>query len=378
MRVAEQLDHLGVAYIEGGWPGANPKDTEFFPGRQEELTLATATLVAFGSTRRAGVQRRGGRGARATSSRPDTEVVCLVAKSWDRHVDEALRTTLDEGVAMVRGLGRVPPRQRPAGLPRRRALLRRLPQQPGLRSAGPRRRRAGGGRERSCSATPTAGRSPMTSTPSWPRPAARLRRPARHPLPQRRRRVRWPTRSPLCRPGSPRCRAASTATASGRATPTCRPQSRTWPQAQRAHHPGGAPRAADPGVPPHRRAGQHRPRPPAALCRLLGLRPQGAGCTRAPSPAAVTSTSTSHPTSVGNGTRVVVSEHGRSLDAGDEGRAELGHRARSARCSVGCSTSSSGSSTRATTSRWPTGRSSCCCAGPTGWRPEYFRSSPSG
>ena len=56
LRVAEQLDHLGVTYIEGGWPGANPKDDEFFARAPTELHLATSTLVAFGSTRRAGVR----------------------------------------------------------------------------------------------------------------------------------------------------------------------------------------------------------------------------------------------------------------------------------------------------------------------------------
>src|SRR6478609_10117480 len=52
LRIAEQLDHLGVHYIEGGWPGANPKDDEFFQRAATELELTTSTLVAFGSTRR--------------------------------------------------------------------------------------------------------------------------------------------------------------------------------------------------------------------------------------------------------------------------------------------------------------------------------------
>ena len=52
LRIAEQLDYLGVHYIEGGWPGANPKDIEFFARAQTELKLKTSTLVAFGSTRR--------------------------------------------------------------------------------------------------------------------------------------------------------------------------------------------------------------------------------------------------------------------------------------------------------------------------------------
>src|SRR5688500_19616961 len=55
LRIAEQLDHLGVPYIEGGWPGANPKDDEFFARyKAGHLQLTTATLTAFGSTRRAG------------------------------------------------------------------------------------------------------------------------------------------------------------------------------------------------------------------------------------------------------------------------------------------------------------------------------------
>ena len=52
LRIAEQLDYLGVDYIEGGWPGANPKDVEFFARAVRELNLRTSTLVAFGSTRR--------------------------------------------------------------------------------------------------------------------------------------------------------------------------------------------------------------------------------------------------------------------------------------------------------------------------------------
>src|SRR6185369_2427657 len=52
LRIAEQLDLLGVHFIEGGWPGANPKDDEFFQRLHGELTLKTSTMVAFGSTRR--------------------------------------------------------------------------------------------------------------------------------------------------------------------------------------------------------------------------------------------------------------------------------------------------------------------------------------
>ncbi|MCX6512349.1 MAG: citramalate synthase [Actinobacteria bacterium] len=100
VRIAEQLDHLGVNYIEGGWPGANPKDTEFFKRFSTELKLSTSTLVAFGSTRRAGVHADSDETLRALVE-ADTPVVCIVAKAWDRHVTDALKTSLDEAIAMV-------------------------------------------------------------------------------------------------------------------------------------------------------------------------------------------------------------------------------------------------------------------------------------
>ena len=100
LRVAEQLDHLGVTFIEGGWPGANPKDAEFFERAPAELSLRTATLVAFGSTRRAAVAAEKDETLRQLLA-AETEAVCLVAKSSEMHVTDALRTTLDEAVAMV-------------------------------------------------------------------------------------------------------------------------------------------------------------------------------------------------------------------------------------------------------------------------------------
>ena len=99
LAIARHLDDLGVGFIEGGWPGANPKDAEFFRRARTELTLVTAQLTAFGSTRRAGGQastdlahlRESGAG-----------VVTLVAKADVRHVERALRTTREENLAMVR------------------------------------------------------------------------------------------------------------------------------------------------------------------------------------------------------------------------------------------------------------------------------------
>ena len=100
LRIAEQLDHLGVHFIEGGWPGANPKDVEFFARAKRELKLSASTLVAFGSTR-----RPAGKVDEDATLRnlieAETSAVCIVAKSWDYHVEQALQTTLEEGVAMV-------------------------------------------------------------------------------------------------------------------------------------------------------------------------------------------------------------------------------------------------------------------------------------
>ena len=102
LRVAEQLDHLGVAYIEGGWPGANPKDAEFFArAAAGALKLSRATLVAFGSTRRPGVDASSDEVLRELVA-AGTGVACIVAKAWGMHVEHALRTTLEEAVAMVR------------------------------------------------------------------------------------------------------------------------------------------------------------------------------------------------------------------------------------------------------------------------------------
>lgn len=101
LAVARLLDELGVAFIEGGWPGALPKDTEFFARAATELDLRHAQLVAFGATRKAGI---------AVADDPQVQalldshapVITLVAKSDVRHVAQALRTTPEENLAMVR------------------------------------------------------------------------------------------------------------------------------------------------------------------------------------------------------------------------------------------------------------------------------------
>jgi len=100
LRVAEQLDWLGVRWIEGGYPQANPKDEEFFRRAPKELKLSTAELLAFGSTRRPAGKVDVDPTLQALLS-AETSTVCIVGKSWDFHVTEALQTNLDEGVAMV-------------------------------------------------------------------------------------------------------------------------------------------------------------------------------------------------------------------------------------------------------------------------------------
>ncbi|MVA75636.1 citramalate synthase [Auraticoccus sp. F435] len=101
LRIAGYLDELGVGFIEGGWPGANPTDTAFFAAAARgELVLKHAQLVAFGATRRVG-----GRAADdplvAALRDSHAPYACLVAKSHSRHVELALRTTLAENLAMV-------------------------------------------------------------------------------------------------------------------------------------------------------------------------------------------------------------------------------------------------------------------------------------
>jgi len=102
LAVARLLDDVGVGFIEGGWPGAMPKDTEFFArAAAGELSLRHAVLVAFGSTRKAGVRVEDDPQVRALLD-SQAAVVTLVAKSDVRHVERALRTTLEENLAMVR------------------------------------------------------------------------------------------------------------------------------------------------------------------------------------------------------------------------------------------------------------------------------------
>jgi 2-isopropylmalate synthase len=99
LRVTRLLDDLGVDVVEGGWPGSNPKDAEYF-ARARDLPWRHATLSAFGATRRPGrgVDDDPNLRALLDSGAP---IVAVVGKAWTLHVTEALRTSLDENLAMV-------------------------------------------------------------------------------------------------------------------------------------------------------------------------------------------------------------------------------------------------------------------------------------
>ena len=217
LTIARQLDGLGVGFIEGGWPGAIPKDTEFF--RRAAAGAGTAPRAARGLRRDPAGRRRPpttrGRGAarqRRLGGHPGRQGPRAARRAGAAH---------HAGGEPGHGpRHRHPPaRGRPDGLPRRRALLRRLPRQPRLRPGGGAHRRRGGRRGR-------------RAVRHQRRHAARLgrRRRARrhrhhgraggHPLPTTTAAAPSPTRSPPSTRAPPRPGHASTATASAPATPT--------------------------------------------------------------------------------------------------------------------------------------------------------------
>jgi 2-isopropylmalate synthase len=99
LRIAERLDAFGVHYIEGGWPGSNPKDIEFFE-QASRRTFNRARLTAFGSTRRKGVRPEADDQVRLLIDAA-TPVVTIFGKTWPLHVREVLQTTLEENLAMI-------------------------------------------------------------------------------------------------------------------------------------------------------------------------------------------------------------------------------------------------------------------------------------
>ncbi|AFZ17367.1 citramalate synthase [Allocoleopsis franciscana] len=100
LRIAKELDQLGIPFIEGGWPGANPKDVQFFWQIKEE-PLTQAEVVAFCSTRRPNIAAADDPMLQAILA-AGTRWVTLFGKSWDLHVTEGLQTTLEENLAMIK------------------------------------------------------------------------------------------------------------------------------------------------------------------------------------------------------------------------------------------------------------------------------------
>ncbi len=101
LKICQKLNELGIDLIEGGWPGSNPKDTEFF-SRAQNLRLTRSTLVAFGSTRRMNSRVEEDINLQALLQ-AKTEVVTIVGKAWDQQVTRVLETTLEESLSMITG-----------------------------------------------------------------------------------------------------------------------------------------------------------------------------------------------------------------------------------------------------------------------------------
>ena len=99
LRIAQRLDDAGFHYIEGGWPGSNPKDLRFFE-LAKGVTFKKARLTAFGSTRKPCIKPEDCSNLQALLA-TETPAVTIFGKSWDLHVTEILQTTLAESLAMA-------------------------------------------------------------------------------------------------------------------------------------------------------------------------------------------------------------------------------------------------------------------------------------
>ena len=141
IRIAKELDAFGMHYIEGGWPGSNPKDVAFFE-RAADIEWKHARIAAFGSTRRKDIAVEDDSQVR-TLLEAKTPVITFFGKSWRLHVTEILGTTEQENQAMIRDP--LPQGKRARGRLRRGAFLRRLQRRPRAR---PRHPRGGEGRRR--------------------------------------------------------------------------------------------------------------------------------------------------------------------------------------------------------------------------------------
>src|SRR6266540_2878805 len=99
IRIARRLDEMGIHYIEGGWPGSNPKDVAFFKDIRKEK-LSHAKIAAFGSTRRAKDTPEKDHNIR-TLIQSEADAITIFGKTWDFHVREALRISLEENLELI-------------------------------------------------------------------------------------------------------------------------------------------------------------------------------------------------------------------------------------------------------------------------------------
>ncbi len=100
IRIARKLDNIGIHYIEGGWPGSNPRDKRFFE-LAKDIELKNATLTAFGSTRRPGIAPNEDPNLQALLE-SNTPAVTIFGKTWNLHVTKVMNNTLEENLAMIR------------------------------------------------------------------------------------------------------------------------------------------------------------------------------------------------------------------------------------------------------------------------------------
>ncbi len=146
LRVTEKLDEFGMDFIEGGWPGSNPRDLEYFE-EVKKCRLTHARIVAFSSTMKAGaLSDPEGDEIMQSLLRAETEYVAIVGKSWDLHVRDALRVSLDTNLQDDRADNTLPEGARQDRLLRRRAFLRRVQGQQGVCGKGRQGRGRRGGR----------------------------------------------------------------------------------------------------------------------------------------------------------------------------------------------------------------------------------------
>ena len=97
--ILKRLDEMGFHFVEGGWPGANPKDSEFFE-QAKKIKLKHAKLVAFGSTRKANSKASEDANLKALVA-AGTPAITIFGKSWDMHVTEVFKVSLDENPRMI-------------------------------------------------------------------------------------------------------------------------------------------------------------------------------------------------------------------------------------------------------------------------------------